>query len=141
MVLVTSSTTATRCGPTLKLTLLSMLPIILLPKSTPNSFMSTVTWLPDAQKVSGRMRTRRSEYHRQATAWPEDAVTVTAFSMASLFRTGSENTISIGWPEPTVDPFCGYTAASASFALATVVNVCVFLVSRPARSTTVKAYA
>ena len=41
-----------------------------LPKSTPNSFRSTVIRLLAAQKFCGRIRTRRSEYQRQATAWP-----------------------------------------------------------------------
>ena len=107
MVLVMSSTTARRCGPTLKETLVSELPTILLPKSTPKSFRSTVTSLLEAQNASGRIRTRRSEYQCHATAWPEDAVTVIAFSMASLSRTGSLKTISTGCPAPTVVPLSG----------------------------------
>ena len=107
IVLVMSSTTARRCGPTLKDTFASELPIILLPKSTPKSFRSTVTWVLAAQKASGRIRTRRSEYQRHATGWPEETVTATAFSIASLLSTGSLKTISIGCPEPTVVPFSG----------------------------------
>src|SRR6478735_9139324 len=107
MVLVRSSTTARRRAPTVKETLVSELPIILLPKSTPKSFRSTVTWVLAAQNASGRIRTRRSEYQRHATAWPDDAVTVTAFSIAALFSTGSLKTISMGWPAPTVDPLRG----------------------------------
>src|SRR5688500_17700889 len=138
MVLVVSSTTASRWGPTLNCTLASKLPIMPLPKSTPNSFMSTVTWLLEAQNFSGRMRTRWSEYQCQATGCLEETVIFTAFSTAALLTTGSLNTNSMGCPAPTVEPFSGYTAASASLAVSTVVNVWVFLVSRPASSTTVK---
>ena len=88
-------------------TLALKLPIILLPKSTPKSFMSRVTWLLDAQNFSGRMRTRWSEYQCQATGCLEETVILTAFSTAALLATGSLKTISMGCPAPTVEPFSG----------------------------------
>lgn len=69
---------------------------MLFPKSTPNSFISTVTVVPDAQKASGRIRTFLSEYQCQATGWPEETVMATRFSIATLSTTGSLKLISMG---------------------------------------------
>jgi hypothetical protein len=130
MDLVASSTTAIRCGPVVNVALTLGLPIIPLPKSLPNKRMSTVTIVSASQNVSGRIRTFWSEYQRKATSWPEETLIFTACSIAALSATGSLKLISMGCPEPMMEPSLWNTTALASLGVDTVVNDCVFRDSR-----------